>query len=133
MRLMSWSRNRHATIVHVSRIFPKAVRSKPRLEALDDRTVPASLEVTTTLDVVDPSDGLLSLREAVLAANASQGASAIDVPPGIYVLTDGDLDLTSHVTVEGAGAGQTVIDGAGVDRIFAVASDSAPVTITGMT
>src|SRR5438552_670488 len=40
---------------------------------LEDRTAPAVYDVTTVADVVNATDGVLSLREAVLAANASVG------------------------------------------------------------
>lgn len=43
-------------------------RSRPSLEALEDRCVPATLTVTDPTDVVDGSDDPLSLREALLAA-----------------------------------------------------------------
>src|SRR5436190_23558400 len=84
---------------------PGPVRSeRVRLELLEDRTAPAVYKVTTNADVVDPTDGVLSLREAVLAANASLGvADVIDLPAGTYTLRRagadedmadaGDLDL----------------------------------------
>jgi hypothetical protein len=60
-------------------------RFVPRLDILEDRTVPSTLVVNTTLDEVDGGtvgnpagpDGLLSLREAILVANtdASNGQS----------------------------------------------------------
>ncbi|MBI1916589.1 MAG: hypothetical protein HYS12_17915 [Planctomycetes bacterium] len=144
MFFSSWLRNRTTT--------PRANRSparrqqharfRPALEMLEDRAVPAMLNVTTTLDVLDPNDGVLSLREAVIQANASPGANTIVVPAGTYTLamagTDddaaltGDLDLAGHLTVEGAGAGATVIDAAGLDRVFHVLGD-AHVTLSGMT
>src|SRR5262249_34206769 len=65
----------------------RQARFRPSLEKLEDRAVPAVLNVTTALDVVDPSDGLLSLREAVLQANTANGANTIVVPAGTYVLT----------------------------------------------
>src|SRR5262249_45144884 len=117
-------------------------RFRPGLEVLEDRAVPAVLNVTTTLDVLEPNDGLLSLREAVIQANALPGANTIVVPAGTYALAlagyeedaslTGDLDLAGHVTVQGAGAGVTTIDGAGLDRIFHIHA-GADVTLTGMT
>lgn len=64
------------------------------------------LVVTTTADVVDGEDGQLSLREAVIEANATPGAQLIHLPDDEYPLTRcggptdedaslwGDLDLT---------------------------------------
>src|SRR5439155_9148678 len=99
------------------------------LEALEDRTVPAVYAVTTAADVVDPNDGVLSLREVVLAANASPGvADTIDLPAGTYTLTrtgadedgasTGDLDLWDDVTIRGPGAATTIVDGNLTDRVF---------------
>jgi predicted outer membrane repeat protein len=40
------------------------------VEALEDRLAPALLTVNTTADVVNPTDGTLSLRDAIAAVNA---------------------------------------------------------------
>ena len=99
----------------------------------------SSISVTTTLDVI-ADDGLCSLREAVVAANvdapsglqagecaAGNGADDISLPPGTYVLsiggtTDeaGDFDIRNDLTIDGEGPASTVIDGAGLDRVFDV-------------
>jgi hypothetical protein len=101
--------------------------------------------VTTTLDVVDPNDGRLSLREAITAANANPGADTIIVPAGVYLLAlrgaddtnaAGDFDITGSTTFQGAGAGSTVIDGQQIDRVFDVrgtAPGSISVTFHGLT
>jgi hypothetical protein len=101
---------------------------------LEDRAVPAVLNVTTALDEVNPNDGLMSLREAVLQANASNGADTIVMPAGTYVLGDaGELAITdSNTTINGAGAGATVIDGGGAHRIFHV-MNAKQVTLSNMT
>jgi hypothetical protein len=75
---------------------------------------------TGCLDAV-PDD--CSLRGAVIRANASLGGDTIVVPAGTYVLTrlgsnedeadTGDLDVTNPLTITGAGAASTVIDGNG--------------------
>ncbi len=99
----------------------------------------ASINVTTTDDEVN-SDGDCSLREAIIAANtdtavsgcaAGAGADVISVPTGIYNLTltgtsedaaaSGDLDILESVTITGAGAGLTIIDGQASDRVFDIA------------
>ncbi|MEM7393034.1 MAG: CSLREA domain-containing protein, partial [Verrucomicrobiota bacterium] len=86
--------------------------------------------VTTTNDVLNPADGVLSLREAVIAANSNAGPDVIQLPAGIYTLSiagssddrsfSGDLDITNSVTVAGAGPSNSIIDGAQLDRIFHV-------------
>lgn len=42
--------------------------SRLRLECLEDRLVPATFNVNTTLDIVNLTDGKRSLREAITAA-----------------------------------------------------------------
>ena len=104
-----------------------------------------SLVVTTTADVVNPSDGVNSLREAIICANATPGADAINLSAGTYQLTlsgdnedqaqTGDLDITDDLTINGIG--QVTIDGSGsepTDRIFDVHEVNAEfnsLTITG--
>jgi len=86
--------------------------------------------VNNTADKVDanPGDGLCSddignctLRAAIQEANSLEGADTVNIPTGIYVLTiqgigenaaaTGDLDITDEITITGAGAANTVIDG----------------------
>ena len=69
-----------------------------------------------------------SLRAAIQQSNASVGNDSITLPAGTYDLTltgvnedlatTGDLDITDHLTINGAGANQTFIDGLRSDRIF---------------
>ena len=59
--------------------------SRPRrlhLEALEDRTTPATFMVNTTHDDLTPGDGLFSLRKAINAANATPGRDVIVLPGG---------------------------------------------------
>jgi predicted outer membrane repeat protein len=109
-----------------------ARRASPclRVECLEDRSVPATFNVTTTLDVIDPADGKRSLREAITAANTLAGADVINLPAGVYKIAlagpgenanaTGDFDVTGSVTIRGAGAGLTIIDGQQLDRVFDV-------------
>jgi CSLREA domain-containing protein len=94
----------------------------------------ATFVVTKTADTNGAcAVGDCSLREAVKAANASDGDDAIVVPSGTYALTgaagedaaaSGDLDVTDasdELLIAGAGAaGGTTISGGGVDRVFDV-------------
>lgn len=75
-----------------------------------------------------------SLREAVIDANGDTSqAATIDLEAGTYNLTisgtsgdatDGDLVVTSDITVEGAGVDDTAIDATGLNhRVFRVAGD----------
>lgn len=106
------------------------LRARPRLEYLEDRSVPATFNVTTNLDVIDSGDGKRSLREAITAANNLAGADVIIVPGGVFKLAlagvgedgnaAGDLDITDDVTIRGAGRDLTFIDGQQLDRVFDV-------------
>lgn len=102
-----------------------------------------SLVVTTTADVVDANDGLTSLREAVAFANdvtvGGTGDADGDGDPNdtvefaanlagrVVALTQGELAITSDMTVSGAnGSGgnlNVAISGSSSSRIFNVRSD----------
>ena len=104
--------------------------------------------VTVTDDPTPGSCGEshCSLREAILAANASPGLDVIRLPAGHYTMqiagsgedlgATGDYDILDEVMINGSGAGQTIIDGNGLDRVFHVRAPSgwvvfSSVTITG--
>ena len=76
---------------------------------------PGEIFVDTFLDVVDPNDGLTSLREAVSLANAAEGVGTIRLEAGDYQLTLQEdvvatpFAVTGFVRLVGAGRGQTTI------------------------
>src|SRR5437868_1979187 len=108
MWFSSWFRNRTAS----TRRSP-ANRFRPTVEVLEDRVVPATFLVSTTLDVLSGHhDSLLSLRQAIIDANAtSNKADTIVLPAGTYTLTragagedgclTGDLDIRGPLTISG--------------------------------
>jgi CSLREA domain-containing protein len=113
--------------------------------------------------VCDDGSGNCTLRAAIMESDFSGGANVITVPAGTYTLTgpyddeyngagatleSGDLDivdlsafslpLLTSVTINGAGASSTIINGAGVDRVFdinnfAVGGAAINVTLSGLT
>ncbi len=125
-------------------------------------STPTRFVVTSTADAPDANvgDGTCAststgctLRAAIQEADKVSGAT-VSVPAGRYRLsiapnkTDevpgsaegidgatGDLIITTDMTVRGAGADRTVIDGGGLDRVFAVAKTGnaqlSDMTITG--
>lgn len=104
----------------------------------------ATFTVSKTADTADGTcDADCSLREAVIAANALPGTDIIVLPAGTYVLTlagatedasaTGDLDILDALTINGAGAGSTIVDGNATDRIFHIFGSATSVTITGVT
>ncbi len=87
--------------------------------------------------------GTCTLRAAIQAANATPAiADTINLPAGTYLLNQpgadedlaatGDLDITTDVTITGAGSGSTIIDGNGLDRVFQVMS-GATATLSAVT
>jgi CSLREA domain-containing protein len=108
----------------------------------------ATLTVNSTLDEPDSNvsngqcistpSGKCTLRAAVMQANVFNVDTTILVPSGIYTLTippvgsdgseTGDLNLTTPasgspvISIIGAGANKTFIDGNQIDRVFRIES-----------
>jgi CSLREA domain-containing protein len=93
--------------------------------------------VNSTADAVDAvingvcasAGGSCTLRAAIQEANSNSISDTIELPAGTYTLTIpgndasaamGDLDIVNPVAIEGAGADVTVIDAAGLDRVFEI-------------
>ncbi|MEL6578489.1 MAG: choice-of-anchor Q domain-containing protein [Cyanobacteria bacterium J06621_12] len=87
----------------------------------------------------DLSAGDLSLREAIALANEQEGADTISFDSnlnGSIVLTQGELQITDALTINGSGANNIVIDGNNSSRIFKIddgSENSIDVTINGVT
>src|SRR5262249_32085045 len=99
LSLRRWGRAHHSR----PRRKPALARQGlvPRLEALEDRTLPSPF---TVLNLADSGPG--SLRQAVLDANAHPGANVIrfaDDLHGTITLTSGQLSITHDLTIRGAG------------------------------
>jgi Right handed beta helix region len=96
-------------------------------------------EVNTAVVLCQTAAGACSLRAAVMQANAIPPGTdmhTIHLPAGIFTLdiegqdennaATGDLDIKVNLRIEGAGAGQTIIQASatsaqdGIDRIFEV-------------
>src|SRR4051812_6001997 len=114
-------------------------RRRPGLELPEAREVPTTFAVNTPLDTVaanlqagTDATGHVSLRSAIMAANAHPGADAINLPNGPFRITiagtgedaaaRGDLDIRGDVTITGRGHAGTVIDGNALDRAIHVLS-----------
>ena len=132
-----------------------AARRKSRIpsrrlltEVLEQRRLLATLTVNSELDNVTAADGLVTLREAIIAANGDLATDLGDVGSGpdtivfdpsldgtpiVLSITgteedtaiDGDLDITTEVTIQGRGESNTIIDGGGstgtMERVLHVA------------
>lgn len=58
-----------------------------------------------------------TLRAAIEVANTIPG-STVDVPKGVFTLALGSLPVTASMTIEGAGAADTIVDGADQFTVF---------------
>jgi CSLREA domain-containing protein len=100
------------------------------------------------------SAGTCTLRAAIQEANARAGADVVIVPAGTYALaiaplnqntiTTGDLDITGDLTITGAGAASTFVDGGnpppgsppevrGLDRLFEIHAPATAVSFSDLT
>ena len=97
---------------------------------------PPNAIVTTTQDTINYTDGLLSLREAIIQANNANIDSTISLGEGRYTLAiadDLDIELQGKtLTIQGQGKDLTILDGDSLDRLFEVHS-GATVILSGVT
>jgi hypothetical protein len=109
----------------------RSMRRRPDLEPLEDRRLLATFSPSAS--AADGSSN--SLRAAIILANTNGQDNTINLTQGVYQLSiangfeqensaaTGDLDLTDaghSLTIQGAGAGVTIIDGGALDRVFQV-------------
>ena len=146
------------------RIFRSIIRSSAAVSivfagivAFSATVNAATFVVNQTADLQDisPGNGVCanatggcSLRAAITEANSLAGADIITVPAGTYTLNlaganenanaGGDLDITTPITINGAGATLTIIQSntvpnQGTERVFHVLAGGTAVTINGVT
>ena len=129
------------------------------LDAVESWVTDTVIQVNSTDDLVDATplgDGIvdvdltqpgkqITLRAAIQESNQLPGAGAISLPAGTFTLAlsgpgedlsaTGDLDIRQDLRIFGQGAGQTVIDADGLERVFqifgGVTVHISDVTITG--
>ena len=90
--------------------------------------------VTTLADVVDPDDGLLSLREAL---NETDATIAFDPSmyadgPAVITLNGSSLTPANYISIEGPGAELLSIDAGGTSGVFTI-DEGVTVSISGLT
>ena len=99
----------------------------------------AYITVTTSLDIVAPGDGRLSLREALTQANVSAGPDTIRFAATVVgktlVLTHGELTITSDVIIDGNNGGaaaQTTLDADHASRVLKITGSGAEAKLNGL-
>ena len=95
-----------------------------RFEPLEDRRLLTAVTVNTVSDDTDLNDGFTTFREAIFIANSVPGIDAINFDPSLtafgsatILLTHGELDISTSISVNGPGADRLTIDASGNDPI----------------
>jgi hypothetical protein len=112
----------------------------PAFEHLESRQLfTVAGPINTLLDVVNANDAYYSLREAIADANRATDADTITFAsfltasqPGTITLKNGQLTITSNVTIDGPGASLLSISGGNRSRVFEITS-GASVKLSDMT
>ncbi len=106
---------------------------RPMLELLEDRCVPAVFNVNSTADILNPPAGMVTLRSAIEAANATPGGNTINLTvPGTYSITlrgtPGEVDNAAgefaidasggNLTIQNTSGGAVTINGNHLNRVF---------------
>ena len=145
MKKLSWKSIDRAILNAGTKRRRRKTRWRPGMELLEVRQTPAVFTVNTTLDTIaanlktgQDSTGHISLRSAIMAANAQPGADTIMLPNGTFRLTiagkiddsgvKGDLDVHSDLTIQGRGHTGTIVDGNGLDRVFDIQSGKVSIS-----
>src|SRR5262245_14280383 len=78
-------------------------RARPRLEVLEDRTTPAHLFVNTLSQTINPTDNLLSLREAIDAVNRGSLSQLSTAEQGQVFTAQGQLGTNDTIEFQVTG------------------------------
>lgn len=101
----------------------------PEEPTVEAQVLALNLNVGSLADSPDanPGNGICwsvaggcTLRAAVEETNAWPTKDKINVPAGIYWLTNNRLEITDSVVIRGAQEGQTIVDGGEKDMVFYV-------------
>jgi hypothetical protein len=88
----------------------------PRLEVLEDRTVPSTLTVQNNFD-----SGPGSLRATIAAAhNGDTIVFANNLDNKTITLTSGELTITASLTIDGLGENELTLSGNNASRVFEI-------------
>ena len=119
-------------------------RGEVKIESYETRALLSAIVVTSLADNIT-SDGKVTLREAVTAANTDtsvdgsspgNGADIIRFAPGLtgtISMSLGQIEISSSLTINGHGAASTIIDARQLSRIFDITFFDGDVTLSKMT
>jgi hypothetical protein len=120
----------------------RAARVSPRrlhlgLEHLEDRLVPATFNVNNLTDMLNPGNGIMTLRSAIQMANQTPGSNTINLTlAGTYLITlpptgahdnaggaftiipNAASPARTMLTIQNMSGGKVVVDGNHLDRVF---------------
>jgi hypothetical protein len=131
--MLRWLRlfSRRIQNAHPSGKKPPKKR-KLQMEPLEDRAVPAVFNVNSLADTLTPPAGVVTLRSAIQAANATPGGNTINLTlAGTYNITipgaandtnaTGDFDILAtggNLSIVNTSGGQVTVNGNKLDRVF---------------
>ena len=155
MRRSNWLDGLRASLAHSPKPrarSPENAAASPRAARASSRsrsaTLLATLTVNSPLDNNTPGDGLVTLREAIIAANANtttdlghtgSGADTIQfdstafATPATLSLTFGQIVISESLTISGPGRDVLTIDAHNKSRIFDIGFVVGSYTIEGLT
>jgi|GEM_PF-6914844 len=129
LSMTSWAR--HAVLKPRRKKKATSAEVIQILESLEDRTLLSAITVNSLDDNLTSGDGLVTLREAIIAANTDgttdlgdtgNGADSITFDIGVgsntMTLLLGQLVVTSDLTIAGPGSNRLTISGNNTNRIF---------------
>ncbi len=111
----------------------KGLRTRLLLESMEDRLVPSTFNVNSTADILNPMTGVVTLRSAIQAANATPGGNTINLTvPGTYQITlpgtPGETDNAAgefailpgggDLNIVNTSGGSVVVDANHLSRVF---------------
>jgi predicted outer membrane repeat protein len=123
---------RRPTRSHVKRC-PTKPRARtvfrPRLEVLEDRTLPSTYVVNSLGDTGEGQGNAGDLRYCITQANANADPSNVIAfqqgLSGTIALQDAEPTVTKALSLKGPGAARLAVDGSSLYRVFHVAPDVA--------
>ena len=139
LNLTTWARRMAATWFGARGLKTqkrRVSRMSRVLEHLEQREMLTTYTVTTLQDIINAGDGVISLREAIISANANSGQDTIQFAQnlnGTINLTQGQLDVTDSLTIVGNGSANTTINAQGNSRVFELLGESRHFEFFGLT